>query len=139
MGEVPLHPLGLRSATETLAPGHHVGGPFQSIAVEEEGPSVFLLLLMGDTAPGSVQHIPRTLVSYPLSAPHGLSLRLHRRCQHLHVHLRRHEVVHRVQIRTVPVYVVSVRCVVRYALQCGHRKLGRYVGAVREEIQVLCC
>lgn len=139
MGKIALHLVGLHPATETLASGNHVGCAFQSPALQEEDPSVLLLLLVGDHAFGRVEHIPRSLVSHSVSASDGLLLRIHRGCQHLHVHFRRYEVVYRVQIRTVSIFAVSVRGSLRHALQRGCRKRRRYVGIVRKETQVLRC
>lgn len=137
MGEIPIHPVGLRPAAQTLAPRDPPRRQFQGHSVQQENPAVVFLLLLGHDASVDLQRVSRLPVSHTVSALGGLHLRVHSCRQHLHVHLRGAEVVHDLPIRAVQTVAVHIRGPVRDAVQRDHREHRGGVGVVREEAQVL--
>lgn len=137
MGEVPLQPVGLRPTTQTLAPGHPARRALEIDSAPQQNPPRDILLLVGDAPAIDVQRRPRRPVPDPLPGHHRLHVCFHRCRQHLHVRLRRRQIVLAVPVRHAAVRRVHLRRAVHDPVQYNNRKRRRHLGTVREEAQVL--
>lgn len=133
MGEESLHAVGLRAAAEALDAGHPTRRTFQGDTVPQETAPGDVVLLVGDPAAIHVEYNIGGTVSDTLLRCYRFLVRLHRRSEHIHVYIRRHQVVYRLQIRTVPVHAVHRWCALDYTAQHCHRERRCGLGRCREE------
>lgn len=106
VGKVPIHSVWLCPAAKTLASGYSPRGTLQSHSHTQEATAGMFLLLVGDDATVSLQHLSGRSLSDTVSSPHRLPMRIHCRCEHLYVCVRCHQIVHDIQIRCLQVHFV---------------------------------
>lgn len=135
--KVSVHAARFPPAAETLAAGYPAGGPLAHHPAAEQAPAGDQRLLLGYDAAVHVQHDLRRALPDPLPERGGLFVCVHCRVQHLHVRVRGDQVLFAVPVRGGEVLRVRPRGTVHHPDQRGHRERGRYLGAGRQEAQVL--
>lgn len=139
MGEVPFQSVGLRPTEEAMAAGNPVGGPFQVNPTEEQDPAGDLVLFLGDLASFDVERRPGRSLPHSMSSHHRFHLRFYRRRQHLHVRVRRRQILLPLPVRHAPIRAVHLWGSFDDPLQHNHRERSRHMGSFRQKAQVLRC
>lgn len=82
-----------------MAAGDPAGRALKNDSIPAQNTARGERLLVGDDAAVDVEHHLRGTLSDPLSLPHGFRVRFHSQRQHLHVRLRRPEIILAVPVR----------------------------------------
>lgn len=116
-----------------MASRYSAGRPLEAAGTEEQAVAGCVLLLVGHHAALHLQYRARRHLPHPLPALHGLPLRLHRCCQHLHVRVRSRQVLLALPLRLAALLTLHHRRAMYDPDKHLHRERRRHLGTFRQK------